>query len=390
MSTAQTFFIKTFGCQANIADSERLTTLLLARGMQPALSMTTADYVVLNSCMVRQSAENRIYGTVRNLARARRQRGKPATIAVTGCMVGAATHAHHNELAREKAWKRLRTKLPEVDLFLPFEEIGFAPVPDRSDSRHAWVPIANGCNNFCSFCIVPYTRGREVSRPFVAIRDECLHLREQGYTQITLLGQNVNSYGSDLLLKSKDNPECVYAIPSHALHNPTYVQHLGKQRIPTLFPFLLSTIAAMEFERISFVSANPWDFSEELIATIAQHNNISREIHLPLQSGDNAILRAMKRWYTAEDYLSLVHRIRTAIPEANFTTDIIVGFPGETEEAFQHTVDICNAVGFTKSYTAQYSPRPHTHAAKSLLDTISHEEKERRWRIIDQLVNKEP
>ncbi len=399
------YFIKTFGCQQNKADSERIEAAFKSRGMQPARDYTEANYVVINTCMVRQSAENRVYGLVRNLSKIKRKKlkeGEMFKIIVTGCMVGLAV--------RDKSGKylqRLREIMPEVDEFMPIEEVGFDNEPIRQDDDHAWVPISNGCNNFCTFCVVPFTRGREISRPFEDIIRECKELKEKGYKKITLLGQNVNSYGADLILGEKNvqvlrdvglnyfkgtkvgQPEEVKAFKVNGKTvKPVYVKHLGRFRIPTLFPYLLEEVAKMGFELVDFISSNPWDFSDELIDVIAKYPNITRTIHLPVQSGDDNVLKRMNRWYTAEEYLELIEKIRAKIPGVEFTTDIIVGFCGETEEEFENTVKLCKKVGFKKAYIAMYSPRPMTAATKVFKDDVPYKEKKRRWQILENLINK--
>lgn len=366
----KTYYIRTFGCQMNKADSERIAAYFAARGMRESKNINSADQVVINTCIVRQSAENRVYGLVRNLARQKESASSPKKIIVTGCLVGMAV--------RDKTGKminRLREMMPIVDEFLPIEEVGFDQVPLRTGREHAWVPISNGCNNYCTFCVVPFTRGKEVSRPFQDIIKECRKLKEKGYKKITLVGQNVNSYGADLRLNSQTI-------------KPVVVKHLGRYRIPTLFPCLLEEVVKLGFELVDFVSANPWDFSDELIEIVAKYPNISRVVHLPVQSGDDGVLKRMKRWYTAAEYLDLIKRIRKTIPKAFFTTDIIVGFPGETKKAFQNTVRLCQTAGFSKAYIARYSPRPGTEAFK-LADDVPPSEKKRRWKVLENLINKQ-
>ncbi len=403
----KTYFIHTFGCQQNVADSERIEARLQARGMTPAKTMKSADYVVINTCMVREKAENRVYGLVHNLGlykEAQVKAGKePMKIVVTGCMIGIAFRD-----ASGIFLQKIKKAMPSADEFMPIEEVGFDFAPIRTSTTSAWVPISNGCNNFCTFCIVPFTRGREISRPYEAIIQECATLRDAGYTEITLLGQNVNSYGADLVLGAenihvmRDLPEMNYvegkektSTPhnkTYSVHGkelqPIYVKHLGKNRIPTLFPYLLEEIARMGFERIDFVSSNPWDFSDELIDVLSRNPNITRVIHLPLQHGDDRVLKRMNRWYTANEYLNLVSKIREKVPDVQFTTDIIVGFCGETDEEFQSLVDVCNQVKFYKAYIAMYSPRPMTAATKVLADDVPHTLKKKRWKTLETLINK--
>jgi tRNA-2-methylthio-N6-dimethylallyladenosine synthase len=208
-------------------------------------------------------------------------------------------------------------------------------------------------------------------------------LIKKGYQQLTLLGQNVNSYGADIV-SLKFNSVAVAESKK-----VTFVKHLGKQRIPTLFPHLLKTVAEIPgVKLVDFISSNPWDFSDELIEVIASHSNVTRTIHLPVQSGDDQILQKMNRWYTSREYLRLVEKIKKAIPEVEFTTDIIVGFPGETEEQFKNTVRLCQKVGFKRAYIARYSPRPGTPAAK-LEDDVDPKEKKRRWWALEKLINQD-
>ncbi len=372
------YFIVTFGCAANEADSERIASYYQARGFTKAKSIHVADDVVINTCMIRQKAEDRVYGLVHNLTK-EKQNGRKVKIVVTGCMVGLS--------AREKTGKMLsllKKKMPAVDEFLPIEEVGFDHAPVRTDKRHALVPISNGCNNFCTFCVVPFTRGREVSRPIKDILSECKALAKSGYTQITLIGQNVNSYGADII-KSQIRQLAEKVISSKV----TYVKHLGRLRIPTLFPQLLEEISRIKgLECIDFISSNPWDFSDDLVSTIAENSNISRRIHLPVQSGDNEILKKMNRWYTREEYMNLVERLRARVRGVTISTDIIVGFCGETNEQFEHTVDLAKKVGFSKAYVAMYSDRPMTAAHKAYRDDVPYKEKKRRWSILEELINK--
>jgi tRNA-2-methylthio-N6-dimethylallyladenosine synthase len=398
------YFIKTFGCQLNVADSERITAAFTARGMEPAKNYQEADYVIINTCMVRQSAENRIYGLVNNLAKLktkkltlkqnkfatggprtvrRRRSGTGVKIILTGCIIGLAL--------RDKTGKylqRLKSIMPAVDEFLPIEDVGFDNNPLRTNKISAWVPISNGCNNLCSFCVVPFTRGREISRPYEDVIKVCRELKKLGYKNITLLGQNVNSYGADLIKSSK------FKVQSSKLQckiknlKPVYVKHLGRLRIPTLFPHLLEAVAKMGFEKVDFISSNPWDFSDELIKVVAKNKNITRTIHLPVQSGDNSVLKRMNRFYTSDEYLKLITNLKFKIKNLKLTTDVIVGFCGETDKEFRNTVKLCKKVNFEKAYIAMYSPRPMTAATKSLKDDVPYAVKKKRWQILENLINK--
>lgn len=383
------FYIKTFGCQQNKADSERIACDFKTRGMTAAKNYQEADYIIINTCMIRESAENRVYGLVNNLNKLKSspERSRRMKIIVTGCMVGMAFRDKTG-----KYLKKIREKLPGVDEFMPIEEVGFDFAPLRTDKLSAWVPISNGCNNFCTFCVVPFTRGREISRPFEDIIKECQELKDKGYKNITLLGQNVNSYGADIIKNIKNQKSKIKDTSqiSKILKNkkPIYVKHLGRLRIPTLFPYLLEEVAKMGFEKVDFMSSNPWDFSDELIDVIARNKNITRTIHLPVQSGDDNVLKRMNRWYTAEEYLLLISKIKNLISEIKFTTDIIVGFCGETNKEFQNTVKLTKLVGFEKAYIAMYSPRPMAASTKTFKNDVPHPIKDKRWKILDDLINK--
>jgi tRNA-2-methylthio-N6-dimethylallyladenosine synthase len=392
------YYIKTFGCAANEADSERIASYYQSRGYKASKTMKGADDIVINTCMIRENAEHRVYGLVHNL-RKEKDKGRNLKIVVTGCMVGMAT--------REKTGKMLALlakKMPAVDEFLPIEEVGFDHAPVRTDKTSALVPISNGCNNFCTFCVVPFTRGREISRPFEDVILECYELAGRGYTHITLVGQNVNSYGADLLVGEKnvqvlrdidgakyfEDPKEVREFTRHGkVLTPTFVKHLGRLRIPTLFPNLLDEICTIDgIATVDFISSNPWDFSDDLIATIARNPKISRSIHLPVQSGDTAMLKKMNRWYTRDQYLELVRKMKADIPGLTLSTDFIVGYCGETTEQFENTVSLAREVGFTKAYISMYSDRPMTAAHKAFTDDVPHAEKKRRWLVLEEMINR--
>lgn len=415
------YFITTFGCAQNEADSQRLASQLENRGMVRAQNLDNADHVIINTCMIREMAENRVYGAVNNLGKKRVRTGRPVKIILTGCMVGMAVRDNSG-----KFLKLLKRRLPDVDEFLPIEEVGFDFAPLRTDPVHAWVPISNGCNNFCTFCVVPFTRGREISRPYEEVLSECKSLAQKGYTKITLLGMNVNSYGADLLV-GKDNIQVLrdtdrkyfennltmepallptkirtkagrqynngvvkgYVLPDGRIVKPILVKHLNRLRIPTLFPHLLSDITKIEgIESIEFMSSNPWDFSEELIDVVARYPNISKTLHIAVQSGSDSVLKKMNRWYTRADFLRLVEKLRNKIKNLKLSTDIIVGFCGETEADFQDTVDLVEKSGFYKAYISIYSDRPMTAAHKAFKDDVSHQVKKERWLILENLINR--
>ncbi len=372
------YFIQTFGCQQNVADSERIASLYESRGFVPTENLNDADTIVINTCVVRERAEEKVHGLVKNIREGKKGK-QNAHIVITGCLIGAASREPSG-----KMMKKLRKRMPDVE-FLPLEEVGFEHMPKRSIRTLASIPISNGCNNFCSYCIVPFSRGKEWSRPFDEIVSEAEEAVASGAEEIFLLGQNVNSYGADFLLEKIGNEE-TYTLPDGTIVKPVLVKHLNRHRIPTLFPQLLERVANISgVKKVSFVSSNPWDFSDELIRVIARNANIDRLIHLPVQSGSDRMLQAMNRWYTQAEYLSLIERILENIPDAKFTTDIIVGFPGETLEDFEESKKVAERVKFEKAYIAWYSPRPGTSGAK-LADDVSLLEKKRRQKELDELV----
>jgi len=324
------YHIITYGCQMNKSDSERLAAKLEKEKCRPAKDIKTADLTVINVCSVRQSAVNRVYSKIKNI----RQENHRAKIILTGCI-----------LSKDK--KRFEQLADEI---WPIADISQkAKCPSQ---KEVLVPIMTGCNNFCSYCAVPYTRGQEKSRPAKEIIGEIKNLVKNGGREITLLGQNVNSYRS------------------------------GK----TDFPKLLEKISRLEgnFET-KFMTSHPKDFSDELIKTIAQNEKISREIHLPVQSGNNQILKKMNRGYIVGQYKNLIKKIRKNIPGVKISTDIIVGFPTETKRQFQNTVKLAGEIGFFQIYAAAYSPRPGAAAAKMKDDVPAGEKKRRKKIILDLL-----
>ncbi|PID52523.1 MAG: hypothetical protein CR972_01455 [Candidatus Moraniibacteriota bacterium] len=377
------FFIRTFGCQQNVADSERIIGYYEGRGFERVYDEGEADLIVINTCLIRDMAEERVYGYIRNLQKANKKKKREQKIILTGCIVGAAAREPSGKMK-----KKLQKRIPDVEL-LPIEEVGFEIEPQRQDKKHAWVVISNGCNNFCAFCIVPFARGKEISRPFEDIVNEVKDLVKKGYTSITLLGQNVNSYGADLVLNKKEKDAGKYELPNGLCVTPIMVSHLGRRRIPTLFPYLLDTVAKIDgVKTVTFTSSNPWDFSDELIDVIAKNENIDRLLHLPVQSGSDHVIKSMNRWYTAKEFLTLIETIKQKVPHVQFATDIIVGFPGETEKDFQKTVELSKKVGFVKAFIGCYSERPGTLASEKMPDIISWDEKKRRWHILNELINK--
>lgn len=375
----QTYFIQTFGCQQNVADSERIASHYEARGFEAAPDLETASTLIINTCIVRDRAEEKVYGLVQNLREKSKRNKDDLAIVITGCLVGAAAREPSGKLM-----KRMKGRLPDVE-FLPLEEVGFEHAPKRNAGKLASIVISNGCNNYCAFCIVPFSRGKERSRPFQDILDEVKEAVAEGKTEIMLLGQNVNSYGADILFDAMKN-KGKYELPNGELVEPVMVKHLGRHRIPTIFPQLLEAVATIPgVEKVSFLSSNPWDFSQVLIDVMARHKNIDRLLHLPVQAGSNKIIKAMNRWYTREEYLTLIDQIRAKVPDIRFTTDIIVGFPGETREDFEETLDLVRQVRFERVYIAWYSPRPGTAALK-MKEEIDIHEKKRRYTELDHLV----
>jgi len=370
-------FIKTFGCQANKSDSERILGDYLARGYSETQNWQNADEIVLNTCSVRQSAEDRVRGFLVNLTKFidSGKKHKPKVI-LTGCML------HFNE-------QEIRQLLPDIDEILPIAEVGFNQKAIRKDKESAWVPISTGCNSFCTYCIVPFSRGRERSRPMKDIVNEIKILAKEGYRNINLLGQNVNSYG---LEKSGINLRKLYMDKENFSENniPTNQSQYQKPKSTPPFVLLLKKISQIkEIKKITFFTSNPWDFWDELIDEIAINPKIDRFIHLPVQSGSNRILKKMNRGYTRESYLSLVKRIREKVPDAVFGTDIIVGFPGETDADFKDTLNLVKKVGFKIAFVARYSPRPGTASHRLYSDNIPAKIKKERWEILDKIANKD-
>ena len=373
----KTYFIKTFGCQSNKSDSQRLAGDYEARGYTEAKTWPEADEIVVNTCAVRQSAEDRARGFLLNVVSHFNQlkRARPKII-LTGCMT------HHGKT-------KIYELLPMVDEILPVGEVGFNSAAVRKDKLHAWVPISEGCNSFCTFCIVPYSRGREKSRPEAEIVREVKRLADEGYEEVTLLGQNVNSWGLEKvgigfrkLLMDKDKKLKLSDIPANQS------QYVKPDGIPPFVRLLRQVTQVPGIKKVRFLTSNPWDFYDELIEEVARNPKIDRFIHLPVQSGSNRVLKLMNRGYSKEDYVALVDRIRNKIPDVALGTDIIVGFPGETKADFEATVDLAKQVGWKVAFVARYSPRPGTAAWRIYADSVPAAEKKRRWEILDELINK--
>ena len=335
------YHIWTIGCQMNKAESERLSSFFERQGYQATASAEEADIIVLNSCVVRQSAENRVANKLNALKALKRSR-PDLTLAVTGCWVNSNL-------------EQLKENAPHVDHFFkpgdcpPWLELAeWGEVLPQNPLPSTYVPIIQGCNNFCSYCIVPYRRGRERSRPLAEIVCEVGELVQRGTKEIILLGQNVDSYGHDL----PDKPDLAD---------------------------LLGELNAIDgLARIRFLTNHPKDMSTKLIETITNLDKVCEQISLPVQSGSNDILKAMRRGYTVEHYRRLVGEIRSKIPGVALSTDVIVGFPSESQEQFQQTYDLLSELRFDTVHIAAYSPRPGTVAAKELEDNVPTDEKRRR------------
>lgn len=370
------YYIHTFGCQSNKSDSERIAGDYAARGYTEAVDWRTCDELIVNTCAIRQRAEDKAKGFLHNVVTYFHDLGKKRPkILLTGCMT------HHGS-------EKLYAMLPAVDEILPINEVGFNSAAIRKDTTHAWIPISTGCNSFCTYCIVPYSRGREQSRPLEAIITEVEDLVQKGYQEITLLGMNVNSWGLEklgigfrkLLMEKKDFTR--EDLPTNQS------QYLPPEGVPP-FVQLLRAISKFEaIKKIRFMTSNPWDFHDELIAEIGSNKKIDRYVHLPIQSGSNTVLYRMNRGYTKERYLEVVEKLRAADHEIVIGTDIIVGFPGETEAEFEETVELAKKIDWKIGFVAQYSPRPGTASWRIYPDEISHAEKKRRWEVLDQIINK--
>lgn len=369
------YVIKTFGCQANVRDEEILSGYLEKAGFIKTDNDREADLAIINTCAVRENAEEKVYGEIGKF-KINKTNNKDFILCVCGCMMqeeGSAdyimkTYPHvslvfgtHNvnkilDLLEEKIARN--KKLVDVYSFAGDVIENLPSV--RLDPYKAYVNITYGCDKFCTYCIVPYTRGRERSRKLEEIVNECKELVAKGYQEITLLGQNVNSYGKDF--------------------------HDG-----TNFSKVLEEVAKLGIPRLRFMTSHPWDFSNDMLEVIAKYPNIMKCIHLPVQSGSTSVLRLMGRRYSREEYLDLVDRIRKTIPGVALTTDIIVGFPNETEEEFEDTLTLCEKVQYDSAFTFIYSPRKGTPAAK-MIDNVSDKEKHDRFvrlvKVIEDGVSK--
>ena len=365
------YFVKTYGCQMNEHDTENIKAILEDMSFTEVDNMEDADLILLNTCAIRENAHNKVFGMVGRIKHLKES--KPDLVAgICGCMaqeehvvkeilekykwldIVFGTHNIHN--LPNILYEAISKKDLEVDV-LSIEGDVVENIPVKRDSKYkAWVNIMYGCDKFCTYCIVPYTRGKQRSREPEYIINEVKKLVEDGYQEVTLLGQNVNAYGKDLNV-------------DYGMSN------------------LLEDVAKTGINRVRFVTSHPWDFTDEMIDIIAKYDNIMPYIHLPLQSGSSSILKKMGRRYTKEEYLTLYKKIREKLPYSSITTDIIVGFPNETDEDFNETLEVVNECKFDSAFTFIFSPREGTPAAK-MEDNITLEEKEERLHRLNELVNK--
>ncbi len=363
--------MRTFGCQMNEHDSERISGLLESEGMQAAESYEDADVVVLNTCTIRENADNRLYGTLGHL-KALKDSKPGMQIAVGGCMAQKdqgtvqtrapwvdAVFGTHNVANAAELLRRAETEGPLMEILEESEAFPSALPARRDVPWAAWLSIQIGCDNNCAFCIVPSVRGKEISRPFGEVVDEARELAANGVIEITLLGQNVNSYGRDLTLALRSTGE------RNALMAGNEWASGESLRARPLFADLLKAVGAVDgIERVRFTSPHPKDLRAETIEAMATTPAVCQHLHLPAQSGSNKILAAMHRGYTVERYLERLAAARKAIPDLAVTSDLIVGFPGETEADFDETCELAVAAEYDSAYLFQFSPRPGTEAAE--------------------------
>ena len=365
------YCIYTYGCQMNVHDSENIAAIMEEMKYSRCCDMDSADVVILNTCAIRENAHNKVMGMLGRVKHLKESRPDIITV-FCGCMAqeeGVAT-----ELKNKYSWVDIVMgthnfhKLPiylenimnlrkqNMEVFSVPGEV-YEGIPVKRDSKYkAWVNIMYGCDKFCTYCIVPYTRGKQRSRMPEDIIREVEELVRDGYLEVTLLGQNVNAYGKDLNI-------------DYNMAN------------------LLEDVAKTNITRVRFVTSHPWDFSDDMLRVISKYDNIMPYIHLPLQSGSNDILKKMGRRYTREEYKELFYKIKEYIPNCAITTDIIVGFPGETSKDFQDTLDLVNELQYDLAYTFIYSPREGTPASV-MEDNILMEEKKERLASLNELINK--
>ena len=367
----KTYSILTYGCQMNVHDSENIKGIMEDLGYNEEENYEKADVIILNTCAIRENAHNKVVGILGRIKKLKEDNPNIITI-IGGCM--PQEEGISNMLKDKYKWVDIvlgthniydiptlldnvtKEKKQNIEVYSIEGEI-IENLPVKRDSNYkAWINIQYGCDKFCSYCIVPYTRGKQRSRLPKDILKEINSLKEKGYKEVTLLGQNVNAYGKDLDI-------------NYTMSN------------------LLEDTAKTGIDRIRFVTSHPWDFSSDMIDTIAKYDNIMPYIHLPIQSGSDNILKKMNRRYTIEEYKKLFYELKSKIKNVSITTDIIVGFPNETEEDFQKTLDIYNELKYDLAYTFIYSPREGTPASK-MEDSVPLEEKEERLQRLNKIVNK--
>ena len=361
------YFLRTYGCQMNVHDSEAIRSYLEELGFTNTEDIEKANVVVLNTCAIRENARDKVIGFL-GKCKYLKKNNPDFKIVLAGCMTEQPDfidlirkkHSYvdivigtHNLYDLPKLLLEEYSK-QTIEVYSNSDEVIEGINYIRDSKITAWVNIMYGCDKFCTYCIVPYTRGRERSRKKEEIIKEVEHLKANGYKEVTLLGQNVNAYGKDINESFADLLECV---------------------------------AKTGIERVRFVTSHPWNFTDEMIQVIAKYDNIMPYIHLPIQSGSNTILKRMNRKYTKEEYLELFNKMKERIPNVAITTDIIVGFPGETEEDFKETLDIVNTCKYDGAYTFIFSPRVGTPAARMEDNTPLKEKEERLYRL-NELVNK--
>lgn len=363
------YFIKTYGCQMNVHDSEEISALIESLGYIKTDVLEEADFIILNTCAIRENAHDKVFGFLGRCKHLKKEK-KDLIIGLCGCM--AQEESVVNEIREKHPYidivfgthnmndlpKMLTNYYGKQDIEVYSKEgdvIEFGNLYKRDSNISGWVNIMYGCDKFCTYCIVPYTRGKQRSRKSEDIIKEVNELKEAGYKEITLLGQNVNAYGKDL-----DDVS---------------------------FARLLELVSDTGIPRIRFVTSHPWDFTDEMIDVIAKRDNIMPYIHLPLQSGSSRILKLMGRRYSKDDYLTLYNKIRSKVKDVSITTDIIVGFPGETREDFEDTLKVVNECKYDGAFTFIFSPRENTPAA-SFEDNVSLKEKEDRLHELNELINK--
>jgi len=367
LGTNLKYFVKTYGCQMNEHDSENIKAILEDMNFSEVDTLEQADLIILNTCAIRENAHNKVFGLLGRIKHLKENRN--VIVGFCGCM--AQEEVIVDEILKRYKWINFVFgthnihELPNlieqshdkqvIEVYSCEGDIQ-ENIPVKRDSKYkAWVNIMYGCDKFCTYCIVPYTRGKQRSRLPKDILDEVKELKQNGYLEVTLLGQNVNAYGKDLNIE-------------YDMSN------------------LLEDVAKIGIDRVRFVTSHPWDFTDKMIDTIKKYPNIMPYIHLPLQSGSDKILKLMGRRYTKEQYLSLVDKIKENVPNCSLTTDIIVGFPNETDEDFQDTIDVVNYCKYDSAFTFIFSPRIGTPAA-SMADDISLETKEQRLQTLNKLVN---